>query len=360
MLTAFFLSLADDFSVFNVFRYLTFRGVCGVLTALGIGIASGPWIIRKLQELNIGQVVREDDVPFHSPKKGTPTMGGLLIVISITISTLLWADLSTRFVWIALAAVIAFALIGMVDDYLKLKRGNSVGLTVRQKFLSQTLAAFLVATILYQTAAAPQEVAYIVPFFKDVSLALGLWFIPISMLVLVGTSNAVNLTDGLDGLAIMPVVLVAGGLAIYAYSTGHAQFSDYLSIPFVEGAGELLVFCASLVGAGLAFLYFNCYPAQIFMGDIGSMSLGAAVAVVAVIVRQEIVFIIMSGIFVLETVSVIMQVVSFNLFGKRVWLMSPLHHHFELKGWPEPRITVRFWIGALVLVLVGLATLKIR
>lgn len=360
MLTALFLSLADQFSVFNIFRYLTFRGICGILTALWIGIALGGWLIRKLQKWEIGQVIREDDVPFHSKKKGTPTMGGLLVVVAVTISTLLWADLSTRFVWITIAAVLAFAAIGFADDYLKLKRGNSIGLTPIQKITGQILAALLVSGVLYQTATTPAETAYILPFFKDVSLLLGLWFIPITIFVMVGTSNAVNLTDGLDGLAIMPVVLVAGGLGIFAYCTGHIQFSEYLAIPHVTGAGELVVFCAALVGAGLAFLYFNCYPAQIFMGDVGSMSLGAALAVVAVIVRQEVVFLVMSGIFVLETVSVIMQVISFKLLGRRVWLMSPLHHHFELKGWPEPRITVRFWIGALVLVLAGLATLKIR
>ena len=360
MLAALFLSFEDQVSWFNVFQYVTFRGICGVLTSLGLGVILGPLIIKKLHQLEIRQITRDDIVPLHSGKKGTPTMGGLLILMAVTVSTLLWADLATGFVWVALFATISFGTIGFVDDYLKLKNNRSTGLTALEKFSCQLVAAATVAVLLYTTAGDGYPFNYLVPLFKNIEFAFGIWFIPVTILVIVATSNAVNLTDGLDGLAIMPVVLVAGGLGIFTYVSGHSLFSTYLSIPYIEGADELVIFCGSLVGAGLAFLVYNCYPAQIFMGDTGSMGLGAAVAIVAVVVRQEIVLLIMGGLFVLETISVITQVVSFKLLGRRVWLMSPLHHHFELKGWPEPRITVRFWIITLVLVLVGLATLKIR
>ena len=361
MLASLLLVFADEYTWLNIFRYLTFRGILAVLTSLGIGVALYPYIIRKLKEMSIGEVTRDDDVPLHSKKGGTPTMGGVIILFAIIVSTLLWADLSTRFIWIALCGCISFGLIGFLDDWFKLKRrhGNG-GLSVRYKLLWQCIAATAIAMTLYASATSSAETNYLLPFFKDVTINLHYWFIPLTVIVLIATSNSVNLTDGLDGLAIMPVVLVAGGLGIFTYATGHAVFSDYLAIPFIDGAGELIVLCGSVVGSGLAFLAFNCYPAQIFMGDTGSMALGAAVAIVAVIVRQEIVLFIMGGLFVIEAASVIIQVTSFKLFGRRVLLMSPIHHHFEMKGWPESRITVRFWIISLVLVLAGLATLKIR
>ena len=361
MLTSFFLSLADDFSIFNVFRYLTFRGILAVFTAMAIGVAVYPYTIRKLKALSIGEVTRDDDVPMHSDKGGTPTMGGVVILLAATTATLMWANLSVRFIWIALGGMLAFGIIGFVDDYLKLStRGKRRGFKVRSKLALQTLAALAVATVLFHTATTDSQISYLLPFYKAALFNLGVWFIPVSVIVLIGTSNSVNLTDGLDGLAIMPLVLVAGGLGVFCYASGHSVFSGYLAIPFIEGAGELLIFCGSLVGAGLAFLIFNCYPAQIFMGDTGSMALGAAVAVVAIVVRQEIVLFIMGGLFVAEAISVISQVISYKLFKRRIWLMSPIHHHFELKGWPESRITVRFWIISFVLTMAGLATLKVR
>ncbi len=287
-------------------------------------------------------------------------MGGMLILSAVVLSTLLWADLGNRFIWITLLTSLAFGLIGCVDDYRKILRKNSRGMGSGQKFLWQSLAAFAAALALYFTAQSPVETALIVPLFKDVALEMGIGFILLTWFVIVGSSNAVNLTDGLDGLAILPSVLVAGGLGVFAYLTGHALFSGYLGIPFVAGAGEILVFCAALVGAGLGFLWFNTYPAQIFMGDIGALSLGAALGTIAVIVRQEIVLAIMGGLFVIETVSVVLQVASFRLIGRRIFKMAPLHHHFEQKGWKEPQITVRFWIISLILVLIGLATLKVR
>jgi phospho-N-acetylmuramoyl-pentapeptide-transferase len=287
-------------------------------------------------------------------------MGGMLILSAVVLSTLLWADLGNRFIWITLLTSLAFGLIGWVDDYQKILRKNSRGMGSGQKFLWQSLAAFAAALALYFTAQSPVETALIVPLFKDVALEMGIGFILLTWFVIVGSSNAVNLTDGLDGLAILPSVLVAGGLGVFAYLTGHALFSGYLGIPFVAGAGEVLVFCAALVGAGLGFLWFNTYPAQIFMGDIGALSLGAALGTIAVIVRQEIVLAIMGGLFVIETVSVVLQVASFRLIGRRIFKMAPLHHHFEQKGWKEPQITVRFWIISLILVLIGLATLKVR
>lgn len=361
MLAALFSSLSQDFNWLNLFKYLTFRGILAVITSLVIGVLIFPMIIRKLTELSIGEVIREDDVPLHKGKGGTPTMGGVGILLSVIVTTLLWADLSSRFVWIALGGFLIFGLIGFVDDWFKLTtRNGRRGLSVRQKLMLQFLAAAGITLILYATAESDLEIAYLVPFFKQVMLDLHYWFIPITIFVLVGTSNSVNLTDGLDGLAIMPIVLVAGGLGVFSYASGNAVFSDYLILPFIEGAGELVILCASVVGAGLAFLVFNCFPAQIFMGDTGSMALGAVLAIVAVIVRQEIVLMIMGGLFVIEAISVIVQVASYKSTGRRVWLMSPLHHHFELKGWPEPRITVRFWVVSVVFVLIGLATLKIR
>ncbi|MBM0107505.1 phospho-N-acetylmuramoyl-pentapeptide-transferase [Steroidobacter sp. S1-65] len=346
---------------FRVFQYLTLRAILAALTALVISFMIGPWMIQKLSLNQIGQRVRDDGPKTHLPKAGTPTMGGLLILVAITFSTLLWADLTNRFVWVTLLVTLAFGLIGFWDDYLKLVVGNSRGLIARYKYFWQSVAGLGCAVALYMTAKTPAETALYVPLFKTVMVPLGsVGFIALAYFVVVGTSNAVNLTDGLDGLAIMPAVLVGGALGVFAYATGHAVFSDYLGLPFIEGTGEILVFCATLVGAGLGFLWFNTYPAQVFMGDIGALALGAALGIVAVIVRQEIVLFIMGGVFVMETVSVMVQVASFKLTGKRIFRMAPIHHHFELKGWAEPKVIVRFWIISVILVLIGLATLKVR
>jgi phospho-N-acetylmuramoyl-pentapeptide-transferase len=352
--------LGELYSGFRVFNYLTLRAILAALSALLISFWVGPWMIRTFAERQIGQRVRSDGPQTHLLKAGTPTMGGALILIAITAGTLLWADLTNRFVWITLLITLAFGLIGFWDDYLKLVVGNSRGLIARYKYFWQSVAALGCAVALYLTAKSPAETALYVPFFKNVVVPLGTGYIALTYFVLVGTSNAVNLTDGLDGLAIMPAVLVAGALGVFAYATGNAVFAGYLGIPFIEGTGEILVFCATLVGAGLGFLWFNTYPAQVFMGDIGALALGAALAIVAVIVRQEIVLFIMGGVFVMETVSVILQVASFKLTGKRIFRMAPIHHHFELKGWPEPKVIVRFWIISVILVLIGLATLKVR
>jgi phospho-N-acetylmuramoyl-pentapeptide-transferase len=318
-------------------------------------------MIRKLSHYQIGQSVRSDGPQSHLSKAGTPTMGGALILVAVTISTLLWADLSNRYVWITLLVTLSFGAIGWVDDYRKVVEKNSRGLPARWKYFWQSLFGVIAAVWLYQTASLPQETIFIIPIFKDYGWQLGAFgFVVLTYLVVVGSSNAVNLTDGLDGLAIMPTVMVAGALAIFAYLSGHVRFAEYLHIPYLPGAGELIVFCGALVGAGLGFLWFNTYPAQVFMGDVGALALGAALGIVAVIVRQELVLFIMGGVFVMETVSVILQVGSFKLTGRRIFRMAPLHHHFELKGWPEPRVIVRFWVITVVLVLVGLATLKIR
>jgi phospho-N-acetylmuramoyl-pentapeptide-transferase len=345
---------------FAVFQYLTVRAILGVLTALGISLLLGPWFIRRLTELRIGQSVRDDGPQSHLSKSGTPTMGGALILSAIFISTLLWTDLSNRYVWVVLIVTAIFGAVGWVDDYRKVAKRDSRGLPARWKYFWQSIAGFGAAIFLYYTAQSPAETQLFIPFFKHVALDLGLFYIVFTYFVIVGTSNAVNLTDGLDGLAIMPSVMVAGALALIAYLSGHSQFSQYLQIAYIPGAGELAVFCCALVGAGLGFLWFNTYPAQVFMGDVGALALGAALGLVAVIVRHEIVLFIMGGIFVLETVSVILQVASFKLTGRRIFRMAPIHHHFELKGWPEPRVIVRFWIITLVLVLIGLATLKLR
>ncbi|HEY7638698.1 MAG TPA: phospho-N-acetylmuramoyl-pentapeptide-transferase [Steroidobacteraceae bacterium] len=345
---------------FRLFNYLTLRAILAALTALVISFLIGPWMIRRLSYNQIGQRVRDDGPKSHLPKAGTPTMGGTLILVAIGLSTLLWADLRNRFVWITLGVTLAFGLIGFWDDYLKLVIGNSRGLIARYKYFWQSVAGLCCAIALFVTAKAPAETALYVPFFKTVMVPLGYGYIVLTYLVVVGSSNAVNLTDGLDGLAIMPAVLVGGALGVFAYATGNAVFSGYLGIPFIEGTGEILVFCATLVGAGLGFLWFNTYPAQVFMGDIGALALGAALGVVAVIVRQEIVLLIMGGVFVMETVSVMLQVASYKLTGRRIFRMAPIHHHFELKGWAEPKVIVRFWIISVILVLVGLATLKVR
>ncbi|MDD9810174.1 MAG: phospho-N-acetylmuramoyl-pentapeptide-transferase [Gammaproteobacteria bacterium] len=362
MLTYLFEHLAREYGIgaFNVFRYLTFRGICGVLTAIGIFFVFGPRVIRKLSAHQISQTVRADGPPTHAGKVGTPTMGGALILLSVLLSTLLWGDLANRFIWVILFTTTAFGVIGWFDDYRKLADANPRGMGARNKFICQGVAGLAAALFLYHTAESAAETALLLPLFKDIALPLGWGFVVLTWLVIVGSSNAVNLTDGLDGLAIMPTVMVAGALGIFAYATGNAIYSAYLGIPYIPGAGEVLVFCTTLVGAGLGFLWFNTYPAQVFMGDIGALSLGAAIGVVAVIVRQEIVLVIMGGVFVVETVSVILQVASYKLVGRRIFRMAPLHHHFELKGWPEPRVVVRLWIISLILVLVGLSTLKIR
>ena len=360
MLQYLFENLTQEIGAFNVFRYLSFRGICAVLTSLIICFVLGPLMIRKLSHYQIGQTVRQDGPPSHFDKVGTPTMGGALILISVALSTLLWADLSNRFVWVVLFSCLSFGVIGWVDDYRKLIDKNPRGIGARAKFFWQSVAGITCAVFLYVTAQSPAETSLLIPFFKDVLIPLGPWFMVLTYLVIVGTSNAVNLTDGLDGLAILPTVLVAGALGIFAYVTGNSIYSSYLSIPYIPGTGEVMIFCAAMAGAGLGFLWFNTYPAQVFMGDIGALALGAALGTVAVVVRQEIVLFIMGGIFVVETISVILQVASYKLIGRRIFRMAPLHHHFELKGWPEPRVSVRFWIISLILVLIGLATLKIR
>ncbi len=352
--------LEVHFDFFRVFHYLTFRGILGILTALIISFVVGPGMIRRLSRYKIGQSIRDDGPQSHFSKAGTPTMGGALILVSVAISTLLWGDLSNRYIWTVLLTTLAFGLIGFIDDYKKLVLRNSKGLAARHKYLWQSIFGIAAAVFLYATATLPVETNYIVPFFKQVVIDIGVGYVAMTYLVIVGTSNAVNLTDGLDGLAILPTVLVGGALGIFAYVSGNANFSDYLGIPFVPKVGELVVFSGALVGAGLGFLWFNAYPAQVFMGDVGALALGAALGVMAVLVRQEIVLMIMGGVFVIETVSVVLQVMSFKLTGKRIFRMAPLHHHFELKGWPEPRVIVRFWIVTVILVLIGLATLKLR
>lgn len=347
-------------SGFNVFSYLTLRAILGALTALIICFVVGPRMIERLTSRQIGQTVRDDGPQSHLVKSGTPTMGGALILVAISASTLLWADLSNRFVWVVLVVTLAFGVIGFVDDYKKLVMKDPAGLAARHKLFWQSLVAVIAAIVLYVTAESPLETSLLIPYLKDVSIPLGIFQLVLTYLVIVGTSNAVNLTDGLDGLAIMPSVLVGGALGVFAYVTGNVNFAEYLGIPYVAGTGEVLVFCTALAGAGLGFLWFNTYPAQVFMGDIGALSLGAALGTVAIVVRQELVLMIMGGVFVVETVSVVIQVASFKLTGKRVFRMAPLHHHYELKGWAEPKVIVRFWIITVILVLVGLASLKIR
>jgi phospho-N-acetylmuramoyl-pentapeptide-transferase len=352
--------LEHYFDAFRVFQYLTFRGILGVLTALLISFIVGPVMIRHLSTYKIGQSIRTDGPQSHFSKAGTPTMGGALILVSIAISTLLWADLSNRYVWVTLLVTLAFGLIGFVDDYKKLVLKNSKGLAARYKYLWQSVFGIVAALFLYQTAGVPAETQFIVPFFKQIVLNMGWTYPVLAYFVIVGSSNAVNLTDGLDGLAIMPTVMVGGALGIFAYASGNVNFAEYLGIPFLPKTGELVVFCGALVGAGLGFLWFNAYPAQVFMGDVGALALGAALGTLAILVRQEIVLMVMGGVFVMETLSVMLQVLSFKLTGRRIFRMAPIHHHFELKGWPEPRVIVRFWIITVILVLFGLATLKLR
>jgi phospho-N-acetylmuramoyl-pentapeptide-transferase len=381
--------LSKDFRFFTVFNYITLRAVLATLTALLIGLAAGPWLIRKLAQLKIGQAVRTDGPQTHLTKSGTPTMGGALILIGIGTSTLLWADLGNRFVWAVLIVTLGFGLIGWIDDYRKVVHKDPKGMSARDKFFWQSLIGGIAAVYLaFAVPAAsnreaiqlvvewfasgfqlslPPRADLIVPFFKTVSYPLGVFgFILLTYFVIVGTSNAVNLTDGADGLAILPAVLVGSALGIFAYVTGNAVFSKYLLIPYIPGAGELTVFCGAIAGAGLAFLWFNAYPAQVFMGDVGALALGGALGTVAVIVRQEIVLFIMGGVFVAETVSVMMQVAWFKYtkkrygVGRRIFRMAPLHHHFEVGGVKESQVVVRFWIVTMMLVLFGLSTLKLR
>lgn len=343
-----------------LFGFITFRTIMAALTAMAVSLLIGPYFIRHMTERQYGQPIRELGPDSHQAKAGTPTMGGAMILIALVLSTLLWSDLGNRYVWTVLFVTVAFGAIGFIDDYKKLKFRDSRGLSARWKYLLQSLAALAVGLFLYYTAEVPANTQLFVPFFKDVAIPLGLGFVVLTYFVVVGSSNAVNLTDGLDGLAIMPAVFVAAGLGIFAYATGNTIIANYLGMPYVPGVGELAIFCAALGGAGLGFLWFNTYPAQVFMGDIGALSVGAALGLIAVAVRQELVFVIMAGIFVIETLSVILQVASFKLTGKRIFRMAPIHHHFELKGWPEPKVIVRFWIIAVMLVLASLATMKIR
>jgi len=352
---------ADTLRFLNVFSYLTMRAILAALSALAISLLIGPWMIERLSRYQIGQVIREEGPQTHFKKAGTPTMGGLLILVAILASTLLWADLRNRFVWVVLGVTALFGLVGFWDDYLKLIKKNSRGLIARYKYFWQSVGGLAAALVLWYTAKSPADTTLYLPFLKNFALPLGfVGFVVLTYLMIVGMSNAGKLTDGLDGLAIMPAVMVAAALGVFAYASGNAVFASYLAIPAVPQAGELLIVCAALVGAGLGFLWFNTYPAQVFMGDIGALALGAALGTIAVIVRQEVVVLVMGGIFVLETASVILQVASFKLTGKRIFRMAPIHHHFELKGWAEPKVIVRFWIITFFLVLAGLATLKLR
>ncbi len=352
--------LAQFESAFNVFNYLTMRAILGALTALILSFVIGPKMIARLSLNQVRQPVRDDGPVSHLLKAGTPTMGGALILTAIVVSTVLWADLENRFIWVVLFVTLTYGVIGYVDDYRKLVLQDAKGMSAWQKLFWQSASAIVAAVALYMMATDDLSTSLLIPYFKDLALPLGMFQIVVTYLFIVGFSNAVNLTDGLDGLAIMPTVLVGGALGVFAYVTGNVNFSEYLDIPYVRGTGEILVFCSALAGAGLGFLWFNTYPAQVFMGDIGALSLGAALGVVAVVVRQEIVLAIMGGVFVVETLSVIIQVASFKLTGRRVFRMAPLHHHFELKGWAEPKVIVRFWIITVILVLIGLASLKIR
>ena len=361
MLLWLFQQLGHDIRAFNVFNYLTLRAVLATLTALTISFIVGPAVIRKLTALKIGQSVRSDGPQTHLVKAGTPTMGGALILVSVAVTTLLWADLSNAYVWVALFTLIGFGVIGWVDDWRKVVEKNSRGLPSRWKYFWQSVIGLAVAFYLWNNASLPAHTDLIIPFLKHATLSLSaVAFIALTYFVIVGSSNAVNLTDGLDGLAILPTVMVASALAIFAYVAGNAVFSRYLGMPFIPGAGELAIFCAAMAGAGLAFLWFNAYPAEVFMGDVGALALGAALGVVAVIVRQEIILFIMCGVFVVETLSVMVQVASFKLTGKRVFRMAPIHHHYELKGWKENQVVVRFWIISMMLVLIGLSSLKLR
>ena len=351
--------LHTTFSVFNVFRYITFRTIYASLTAFFICFLLGPWMIRKLTEMQIGQYIREDGPESHYDKAGTPTMGGTLIVSAIVISILLWADLGNYYIWIVLFVLVGYGLVGFIDDYLMLVKKRSKGLTVRKKFLLQSILALITGFLVYMTPDFSTQVT--IPFFKNITPDFGWGYAIFAAVVIVGASNAVNLTDGLDGLAIGPVIVAASTYMIFAYVAGHVKISNYLQINYVPGSGELTIFCGALAGAGLGFLWFNAYPAQVFMGDVGSLSLGAALGAIAVITKQEILLVLVGGLFVIEALSVIFQVGYFKMTsGRRIFRMAPLHHHFELKGWPEPKVIVRFWIIAIALALLAMSTLKLR
>ena len=353
--------LADDFIVFNLFRYLTFRTGGALMTALIVAFVIGPSLIRRLRlRQGEGQPIRDDGPEGHFAKRGTPTMGGLMILIGVLFSTLLWADLTNAYVWIVILVTTGFGLIGFFDDYLKLTKRNSAGLPGKAKLAFQILIAGVAAGWTMQIAGAPLATGLAVPFVKDFLIQLGWFFGPFAVVVIVGASNAVNLTDGLDGLAIVPVMIAAGCFGFISYLSGNANFADYLQIHNIVGAGELSVLCGALIGAGLGFLWFNAPPAMVFMGDTGSLSLGGALGAISVVTKHELVLAIVGGLFVLETVSVIVQVASFKLTGRRVFRMAPLHHHYEQKGWAEPTIVIRFWIIAVILALIGLSTLKLR
>ena len=352
--------LSHYYRAFNVFEYITLRTVLAALTALIISLLVGRPLIKKLREYKVGQVVRDDGPKTHYTKAGTPTMGGAMILIAICLTTLLWSDLKNPYIWIVLIVTMGYGVIGWVDDYRKLIKNNTKGLSARWKYFWQSVIGLIAAVFLYTLATTPAETSLLIPFFKNVMIPLGGFYIIFVYFVIVGTSNAVNLTDGLDGLAIVPIILVGGALGIFAYVTGHSKFASYLSVPYIPGVEEITVFCGALVGAGLGFLWFNAYPAQIFMGDVGALGLGAALGIIAVLVRQELVLFIMGGVFVIETVSVMLQVGYYKMTRKRLFKMAPIHHHFELQGWPEPKVIVRFWIVSVVLVLLGLATLKLR
>ncbi|MBS0350364.1 MAG: phospho-N-acetylmuramoyl-pentapeptide-transferase [Proteobacteria bacterium] len=348
------------YSFFRVFQYLSFRYIVSLITAFLIAVFASPPLIRWFTEKQLAQAIRTLGPQSHQQKKGTPTMGGVVILLAITVSVLLWCDLANRFVWVALLVTLGMGLIGWVDDYRKVIEKHHGGLPARWKYLWQSIIGLAAGAFLFFTAKSPAETQLIIPFFKTVAPSLGAWYLVLAYFVIVGGSNAVNLTDGLDGLALMPTVLVAMALGVFAYLSGNHIFSQYLAIPYVHGSGEVGVFCSAIIGGGLGFLWYNSYPAQIFMGDVGALALGGALGVIAVVVRQELVFFLMGGIFVAETVSVMLQVASFKLTGKRIFKMAPLHHHFELKGWPEPKVIVRFWIITVILVLIGIATLKLR
>ena len=352
--------LSQYISSFQVFKYLTFRGILGTMTSLLICLVFGPYMIKRLNYHQIGQSIRTDGPQSHLSKSGTPTMGGALILVAVILSTLLWGDLSNKYIVTVLFVTFIFGAVGWIDDYRKVVEKNSRGLPGKWKYFWQSIAGLGAAIFLYYHAASPAETQLFLPFLKDFALDLGIFYIVLAYFVIVGSSNAVNLTDGLDGLAIMPTVLIGGALGVIAYITGNSEFSRYLFVPYLPGTGELIIFCGAIAGAGLGFLWFNTYPAQVFMGDVGALALGAALGAVAVMTRHEIVYFIMGGVFVMETVSVILQVASFKLTGRRIFRMAPIHHHFELVGWPEPRIIVRFWIITVMLVLFGLATLKLR
>ncbi|MBI5197984.1 MAG: phospho-N-acetylmuramoyl-pentapeptide-transferase [Nitrospirae bacterium] len=358
MLYYFLYPLHDQFPLFNVFRYITFRTIYAVLTALIICLVVGPYIIQFLKRYQIGQVVREEGPKNHLDKTGTPTMGGVLIVLAILFATLLWADLTNVYVWLVLLALVGFTLIGFVDDYLKVMKKKSEGLKARYKFTLQVMIASIVGLVLYSLPAYSTRLS--IPFFKQYTPDLGWFYIVFVVLVIVGASNAVNLTDGLDGLAIGPLMVAAMAFTIVTYVTGHVKFADYLLIPHIPGAGEMAILCGAMLGASLGFLWFNAYPASVFMGDVGSLPLGAVLGTVAVVSKHELLLVLVGGIFVIEAVSVIFQVASYKTRGKRVFLMAPLHHHFELKGWQEPKIVIRFWIIAIILALFSLSTLKLR